>query len=536
MKTILLRCLLLLPLLVHHIQANGQDPYTIDHFTDQDGLPQNSVKAIAPDENGFLWLATENGLARFDGSRFLTFNSGNLPIQNSRIFYMSPNAEKTGIMARPIKGEVLAVHNGSVAVLPRDNTDFAYLGYNDTTDQYPITGLPNYYMRYAHAKHFLVPLGAHVYFKVTNDTIRLIDNNEERYRIVHPRLDAGRLFTLGPRLCYMDSNGRFLLLDKDGEQVLQLTGPLSHHPGWSKAGVSRELYWNFSAGQLFAIIDNTCYQLQLSGANMMGSTLVLQQFDFHRNGIVAIYHDSGHRRLFLGSVTKGLYIYSQKQFKTFKASVDVDEVYYAQAPFGKNGVVAPQGIAFDSTGKSHLLPLLGRLGEGDKYSFTRDQNGNYWYKHYTTIYGFNSDLTVKRYEFTLSSAINQVYADDKGRLWIGAWKGGLYVMQVNDPHPEPQLYSDKISDISCMALDDPRQTLWMGTGNGLYRIALATRKIDTIHYFDKRYIRSLLVTAPDEVWITTYSNGVFLYKNNRLVQLPMDQKKIPAHRALYHPG
>ena len=36
----------------------------------EDGLPQNSVQAIARDRLGYLWLGTQEGLVRYDGQRF----------------------------------------------------------------------------------------------------------------------------------------------------------------------------------------------------------------------------------------------------------------------------------------------------------------------------------------------------------------------------------------------------------------------------------------------------------------------------------
>lgn len=38
-----------------------------------DGLPQSSVLALAQTDDGYLWLGTEQGLARFDGVRFVPF-------------------------------------------------------------------------------------------------------------------------------------------------------------------------------------------------------------------------------------------------------------------------------------------------------------------------------------------------------------------------------------------------------------------------------------------------------------------------------
>jgi ligand-binding sensor domain-containing protein/signal transduction histidine kinase len=43
------------------------------------GLPQNTVHAIAQTPDGFLWLATEGGLVRFDGQEFRTYDTSNTP-------------------------------------------------------------------------------------------------------------------------------------------------------------------------------------------------------------------------------------------------------------------------------------------------------------------------------------------------------------------------------------------------------------------------------------------------------------------------
>ena len=40
----------------------------------KDGLPHNSVRWLAQTPDGFLWAGTMQGLARFDGVRFKTFD------------------------------------------------------------------------------------------------------------------------------------------------------------------------------------------------------------------------------------------------------------------------------------------------------------------------------------------------------------------------------------------------------------------------------------------------------------------------------
>ena len=44
-------------------------------FTTKDGLPSNSIYKAILDKHGFLWIATDNGLAKFDGKFFKTYTT-----------------------------------------------------------------------------------------------------------------------------------------------------------------------------------------------------------------------------------------------------------------------------------------------------------------------------------------------------------------------------------------------------------------------------------------------------------------------------
>jgi ligand-binding sensor domain-containing protein/signal transduction histidine kinase len=48
-------------------------------WQDQHGLPQNGVLAILQTRDGYLWLGTIEGAARFDGVRFVVFDNNNTP-------------------------------------------------------------------------------------------------------------------------------------------------------------------------------------------------------------------------------------------------------------------------------------------------------------------------------------------------------------------------------------------------------------------------------------------------------------------------
>jgi diguanylate cyclase (GGDEF)-like protein len=60
--------------------------YRHDVWNTKHGLPQSSVEAILQTQDGYLWLGTQEGLARFDGTRFTVFDKANTPaLRHNRV-------------------------------------------------------------------------------------------------------------------------------------------------------------------------------------------------------------------------------------------------------------------------------------------------------------------------------------------------------------------------------------------------------------------------------------------------------------------
>ncbi len=55
----------------------GRAQFRATHWDADAGLPQNIVRGIVQMPDGYLWIATLNGVARFDGVRFTTFDKSN---------------------------------------------------------------------------------------------------------------------------------------------------------------------------------------------------------------------------------------------------------------------------------------------------------------------------------------------------------------------------------------------------------------------------------------------------------------------------
>jgi len=70
--------------------------YTRTIWTQQHGLPQDAIRAITQTTDGYLWLGTEEGLARFDGYDFVVFNRENGSLPNNIV--TSLFAGKDGVL------------------------------------------------------------------------------------------------------------------------------------------------------------------------------------------------------------------------------------------------------------------------------------------------------------------------------------------------------------------------------------------------------------------------------------------------------
>lgn len=67
----------------------------LSHYSTKDGLTSNAISDIATDKYGYIWLATYNGLCRYDGYSFYNYTTGlrsNIPEFHNRILKILPDA------------------------------------------------------------------------------------------------------------------------------------------------------------------------------------------------------------------------------------------------------------------------------------------------------------------------------------------------------------------------------------------------------------------------------------------------------------
>jgi len=93
------------------IRAAATD-YLVDGWGAENDLPSSSVTAIAQTPDGYLWVGTYDGLARFDGARFITKDSANTPqLSQPRIQGLFVDARGT-LWINTFRGGLTSYRNG----------------------------------------------------------------------------------------------------------------------------------------------------------------------------------------------------------------------------------------------------------------------------------------------------------------------------------------------------------------------------------------------------------------------------------------
>lgn len=98
--------ILLVPCMV-----NGQD-FSYVQYNVKDGLAGATVYCLAEDRQGFLWIGTETGLSRFDGTRFRNFTTED-GLPDNEILRLSVDS-KNRVWIMPFRSSICFYHEGKI--------------------------------------------------------------------------------------------------------------------------------------------------------------------------------------------------------------------------------------------------------------------------------------------------------------------------------------------------------------------------------------------------------------------------------------
>lgn len=537
------------------VQANwsfGQRGYSVEHYTAENGLPQNSVKSISADAEGFIWLATEDGLVRFDGHGFYVFNASNLGVKSNRVNIIQPSSRNSILPEKLLTGsgraqvtyakfgldEAVKIENGRATYdttysLNRDVKLHPLK--KDSKDIYGILGLSDVWYRSSVPSYHLMITGGSEegnFYVCTKTHINYFRNWKKQYKIANAVSDPRNYFSMGERLYYFHRQKSFTKIFDKHKSSLPLTGDILHNPACKTGNFDIKLYWNNNSYQTFLFLAGNLYTLEQQKDGSLVTKLLFEDFDLPSREINVVYFDKTVGKLYLGSSINGLYVLSKHQFQTLTVAGDNrSNIFYSQLPYQHNTVLTSTGTI---VGKDILankiidkhLPILKKNNPSDRRIIIRDKNANIWVKNYGTLVQLsqNGEKIIRQWQFR--NEVKAICQGKDSRIWVGVINEGLYKVDPEDPDARPQFFgTDSLKNITYLASFSEQQ-LFIGSATGLYKVDLSKKKPTLIEGTKDIYIKSIHVSNPNRVWVTAERKGLMLLSwKDGLVPFPLDKNR-----------
>ncbi|HXF06398.1 MAG TPA: two-component regulator propeller domain-containing protein [Blastocatellia bacterium] len=412
----------------------AHDVWQIEH-----GLPSNTIGVIVQTRDGYLWLGTDNGLARFDGLRFTVFNKANTPAFGSnRITALLEDREGALWIGTPtglirLKNGEWTVHttrdglsDNRIVSLCQDHQGNLWIG----TETNGIN-------RFANGK-----------FTVYTQQQGLA-SNDVRVTYVDRR---GTLWVGSAGGLSRFHNGRFIAYT-------------------AKEGVSFASVQAFSEDQEGALWIGT-------GSGLIrfkdGTFVLISKDGFSPRTRRTMIHDR-EGNLWVGTYGEGLYRLSRGTWSrlTVKEGLSDDRVLSLYEDREGSLWVGTHG-GLNRLKDERVTAYTTREGLPDEwvYSVGEDRDGSLWIGTRGGLARWKEGMliTYTTAQGLPNNIVRALHVDRKGNLWIGTDGGGLVRWSQGRfiRYGQKQgLMSDRVYAI----YEDRNGYLWVGTyGQGLYQV------------------------------------------------------------------
>lgn len=533
----LLRLTILLPacllLFLSSKEQTNLPGYSVINYNSDNALPQNSINDMAFDSNGFLWLATEMGMVRFDGKNFREYNMANSPaLYTNRCFLV--NEVKGKIILGPgfsshrmltVTDDYRLQEDSLLSANPYQcnrwsNCLFYYdhifkkWGHDSTAFKGLLQSLDfNGDLVTVNERQAYVRKDSSCYY--LNDHLAAVDLLTE---IEGHALKI--LFMVGDTFFYVDRQNRIYAY-KEGrwQKKIGCSDRLREIFGQAESGAYPSQY------TVNAIRDNNHTFLVCKGSILL-LTIRNGRLDFEvlasntsiRN-INCIIYDEAHRSLYIGTATNGLYILKKHQFRRLSFTSDHYAVnsLYAQVEVSNGSILTSSGVLNPNSAVNIATP-----GLYDRPALLQSSDGYIWYSNYDCL---------KRIDTSLNHPVTLQY--------LGGWlmaiieagnKDILYCTlrklfrrrgkQVTTLLNAPSLMQG--ADIQVISEIHPND-LWIGTSSGLFSYDLVKGTLRRLALQDAS-VRAIYKAKDGSVWIGTYGQGFYKYDRGRYLKMPTDPR------------
>ena len=515
---------ILIPLLLLFFTTNAQlietvGNYYVEHFGEQEGL-QNTIYSIFPDNDGFLWIATSNGIVRFNGNHILPITIKRTKYKNSYSSVSSLNCKKNDtVLAYSSFLEKTALILKDKIVGVRD-LQIEETGLLFSNQKYPvkaptyITG-NNYTSEFGKKIKWDVSTYSLIGGTYNEDTIWIaltngigfFDKNGVINKINIPSFDVGKVISVGKHILYLDKSNHLNHYSAKGLQKRESVNiPMLHY---------LSIYNNRFGEGFYLVADSSLYKADISTSGKISLKKLIANLKCPTDISVVFEKDSNN--IIAGTFKSGLYVYKKNSLNvTNPLPHGLPNTFFlqrllpdSQTIFAGKGYLFKKGFQFDKKIKGY---------EKNYYGIMKDSKGNYWYGIENCI------LRTREIGIPADSVahINGLYIkmlleDKDGRKWISSESGFGYL--ENDRYTEVKVKEFSGRRINCMKQYATGKYI-VGTEWGLF-------VWDNIHQphpkeisaFKATHIRSIQFEADGSAFIFTYGNGFFLMVKDSAVSL-----------------
>lgn len=519
------RLLILLLLCCAGWQA-GPAQYRFDHWTTDDGLPQNGVRGIAQTPDGYLWFTTLDGLVRFDGVKFTIFNKSNTPgIINNRFWVM--RALPDGSVWAATEAGDLTIYRGGIftsyaaADVP-DEKIFEFTA--DASGDVLIETNKSFFRLQDGKFEFIRPderknspktvyegrSGAR-WELYPDKTLRIQNGETLIYDVSIKHVENNYLSLIE------DSRGGLLIADEnrlvylsDGD-ITEFAYPESRtaHRFWEEQDGSIWFATGGYSGPGVGLGELKNGRLKTYGIKEGLSNDYIFNVFKDREGTVWLATDKGLNRLrrqIITSLSKEEGLVNNEVYPILQAR---DGSIYA-------GTVG--GLTRYEDGKFHEVYLNNsRTQFKNVQSLAEDATGQLWIGLVGGLFVIESgkprDLS-RIFEF--GRTVSAIYPDAAGTVWLGTDEGGVYQLRddkiVANYTTEQGLAGNDVKVIH-PAKDG---SFWFGTYNGLSRLKDGKfTNYTTRDGLPSNFIRAIKEDDDGTLWIGTYDGGLARFADGR---------------------
>ncbi len=442
--------------------ALGEGQYSLRSWTSEDGLPVNLVRSIVQAADGHLWIATSEGIVRFDGIDFQRVEPvAGFPYPRSGANRLFATADGS-VWFSSSQGGLLRIDKGVASVVWQDAA---------AASSPPVTQV-------------IEGKGGGV----------IVRRGEEIWRI--QGLQPARL---------EGSDAEILDVLKSDLERRSIKGRLG--PG----------------GTLAKLVDRSGSEWSLSGA---GELIVTSPEGFKRpitmprgslDSHVTEMLEDDEGNIWVATALNGLVLFREDRVEVVNAAAGLSEGAVLAVIGDSGGKVwlgnRRGGVDRIVDGRIEHHALASEAGPGQVSALYEDRDGRLWAASMDgPVFRWKDSQFVRQYpDDARLSKIRAIYQDARGTLWFGGQLGLMRSTgrRVAEVKAEAGFPGGEVTVMTGGAADE----LWLGTSQG-FVLRDADGRLETIAKpSDLSYgrVSSILVSAANEVWVTTLGAGLFLY-------------------------